>query len=203
MAQTGDDGRGELFWILCDDLKPDGTAAGFHGFIRYGAGGEAVDDAQDHRLDLKIVDKIADESHHRVQRECDIKKVQAGLLFADQTGNKVCAAGIGAGMDQLGVNTAVDDTGNQRPQNGAGTGIGGVSEGGNVNVFQNGQGDGEAEYIHHRPKRNGFADFFVYQKSQGQIDQKIQRADLNIEQVLEHGANAVQARRGKFVGENK
>ena len=83
VMELGDDGPAQLLRGVGDDLKTDGTAAGLEHVVGDGAGHEAVEDAQDHGLDLIAVDEIADAGHGHIDDEGDIEEVQLRMLDAD------------------------------------------------------------------------------------------------------------------------
>lgn len=109
VMQTGDDGIGKLLGIIGDDLEADGASAVFDHLIRNSAGHEAVKDTQNHGLDLITVDKIADARNHDIHAEDHIEEIQLRMLFPDQGGDEIDAAGVGAGLGQGGVDRAADD----------------------------------------------------------------------------------------------
>ncbi len=92
------------------------------------------------------------------------------MVLVDDGGDEVRAAGVGAGLDQNGVDIALDDTGHQGPQNFAGSVFRGIGEGAHVHVVQNQQGEREGDDIDHAPERQGLADLQIAPQGQRHVD---------------------------------
>ena len=118
-------------------------------------------------------------------------------------GDKVHAAGIGAGLHQNGVYIALDHTGNQGPQNFAGAVFRGIGQEGKVHPFQNQQPQGKHHHVYHAADGHGLADLHIAPDSQRHVDQQTQVAHPDTGDVLDHGADAVDAGGSKLVGEHE
>ena len=70
-------------------------------------------------------------------------------------------------------------------------------------MVQDQKSDGEGEHIDHGTHGHGFADLNIAPDGQRHIDQQAQIAHGNARDVLDHGADTVQTRRGELVGKNE
>ena len=203
VVQLMDDGIADALGIVRHDLEADGASAGFGQLIGDGAGGEAVHNAQKHRLNLEIIHKVGDQRHRRVQAEQNIEEVHIGAFFVNDGGDKIGAAGVGAGPDEQGVAAAVNDAGHQRAEDGAGAVFRGVGKIGKIHIFQHHKADGEYHHIHHAAHGHRAADLAVNPDGQGDVDQQAHVAHADACQILYHGTQSVDTGGRKPVGENK
>ena len=196
-----DDGIGDLLGPLGDDLEADSPADALCHPVRDGGGHEAVKDAQQHRLDLIIVDEIGHKGHSHIQGEYQPENILVGAEFMDDGGDEIRAAGVGPALDQQDVAGAEDDACHQGAQNGAGAVLGVVDEMGHIPAVQHHQGQGIHQHIDHAADGQGLIHLEIDPDRQGDIDDQAQIAHADAADVLDHGAHTVQSRRGKPVGE--
>ena len=198
-----DDLLADLLRVVGDDLKPHGAAAVFQEPLRHIGGGEAVEDAQKHRLHLVIIYKVAGNGYRGVHEKGQAHDAFFRVFGVDDGRQKVRASGIGAGLHEDGVDITHDDTGGQRPHDPAGAVGGGVGNGGEVHLVQDQQPQGKHHHIDHAPHGHGLADLKIDDQSQRHIDQQTHIANADAGYVLDHGTDAVEARWGKGIGEDK
>ena len=117
--------------------------------------------------------------------------------------HKIRTAGVGAGLDQNGIEKAHDDAGRQRSQNPAGAVFRGIGKGGKIHPVQHQKTQGENHDIHHASHRQGPADLEEYQNRQGDIDHQAEIAHADTADILDHGADAVDPRRSELVGKHE
>ena len=203
MTQMGDDLTGDFLGVLGDNLKADGLPAAAHGPLHHRGGGEAVDDAQNHRLHLEVIYEIAAHSHDDIEDENQAVDALLGVLHMDQGCHKIRSAGVSPGLGQDRHNKAHDDTCCQRPQNGAGAVVRGIGEGRKIHMVQNQKSQRKGDHIHHAPQSNGLAHFEIHQHSQRNIDDQAEVAHPKAGEMLHHGADTVETRGGKLVGKHK
>ena len=203
MVELGDDLFGYLLGVVGDDLKAHSAAAIFQKTLRHGGGGEGIEDAQQHRLHLVVIDKIAGDGHHGVHNETQAVDALLRVLAVQDGGHKIRAAGIGAGLHQNGVHIPHDDAGGQRSQNPTGAGLGGIGNGGHIHPVQNQKAHGKHHHIDHAPHGNGLADLTIDDQCQRDIDQQAHIAYADAADLLDNGADAVQSRRGEGIGKDE
>ena len=157
-----DNGAGDLFRVIGDDLKPDGTAAVLGQLIRDSAGHKSVENTQNYRFKLIVIDKEGYAGNHHVHQENQPEDTFLRMKFVDDGRYKVRAAAVGTGPDQQGVTAAVDDTGNQRTQDLAGAVFRGIGQSRNIHIVQQHRGYGKGDHIDHAANRQGFAHLKIY-----------------------------------------
>ena len=203
VVQILDNSGRDLLGVVGDDLATDGAAAAFAHLVRHGGGHEAIKDAQDHRLDLMIVDKVAGESHQHIDGKDDIEEVQLRTVFVDDGSHKIGAAAAGAGFHQRGVNHAIDQAGAQGAQDLTGAVGGFVSKAGQIQLLQQNQKHGERCHIQHTSNRNRLANLEVSPDSQRNVDDQAQITHIDAKNMLDHSADTVDACGSEAVAENK
>ena len=203
VVELADDLVGDLVGIFGDDLKADGASSVLGQLVRNGAGHKGIEDAQDHRLDAEIVHEVGHQSHRGIQAEDQVENVLLRLILMDQGSDEIGAAGVGAALDQQAVAAAPDDTCRQRSQNGAGTVFRHIVETGQVDLIQQQQSHGKHANVNHRADGQRLAHLEEHQDRQRDIDDQAQIAHADPENMLDHGADTVQTRRGELIGEDE
>ena len=203
MVELLDDLLADLLGVVGDDLEADSGPAGLGHAVGNGGGHVAVENAQQHGLDLVVIDEVAGQGHGDIQGEDDVEHVGLGTVLVDQSRHEVRAAGIGAAAHQHGVACAEDDTAHQGAQDGGGAVFRVVGDAGQVHLFQHHQHDTEDADIEHGAHGQALADLQIHHDGQGDVDEQGHVADADAGDVLDHGADAVQARRGELVREDE
>ena len=203
VVELFDDLFAEFLRGIGDDFKPDRAAAVFQEPLRHIGGGEAVENAQQHRLHLVIIDKVAGNGHHGIHSKAQTEHTFFRVFAVNDGCHKIRTAGVGAGLDQNGIEKAHDDAGRQRSQNPAGAVFRGIGKGGKIHPVQHQKTQGENHDIHHASHRQGPADLEEYQNRQGDIDHQAEIAHADTADILDHGADAVDPRRGELVGKHE
>ena len=139
----------------------------------------------------------------RIQKENDIEEIHIRPFFVDSCRNKVRSAGVGAGLDQQRVAKAVDNAAHQRAKDGAGAIFRGISESGQIHIFQRHQADGKHRHINHASHSQGLVYLQVHPNRQRDVDHQAHIAHIDPRQILDHGADAVDTGRRKLIGEYK
>ena len=192
---------GQGLRLAGDDLEFQGRLAALQNGVADAGAEVAVDQAQDHRLELVAVDEEGQHRHRGVEGED--QPDQAGLrpLLPHPGGHDICAAGGAVLPDDPAVHGAADHAGGHRPQNGGGAGV--IGDGAQVHLPQD-QGDG-GEHQHERQSLAGEVPVHLFprQQDQRQVDEQGDVADVDVQQILQHGGQAVDARRGEGVGEDE
>ena len=197
---------GELFRFLADDLKFQGRLCALDHGIADVAAYEAVDDAADDRLELVTVDEEGYDGDHGVQRKADPGDVVLRVIALDAKGNDVGAAGAAVLAQGHAVETADDDGGGDRSQDGAVAVGRGVLIPGKDRRVHGPEGD-HAAGEEGREKHALYHEFTVDQKpgcdQNGDVDDQVQNTGVNLQGILEHGGNAADASRGEAVREDQ
>ena len=194
---------GNLLGGIGDDLEADGLPAGLHQPVAHRGGHEGIENAQNHRLHLAAVDKVADDGNGRVDGEAHAEKRVIGAVLVDNGGNEIRTAGIGAGLDEDGVHKALNDARDHGAENFAGAVFRDVGEGGQVHLFQNQQSQRERDHVDHAADGHGLADLKIAPDCQRDIDKQAQITHADAGDVLDHGTDTVDTGGGELVGENK
>ncbi len=194
---------GNLLGGIGDDLEADGLPAGLHQPVSNRGGHEGIENAQNHRLHLAAVDKIADDGNGGVDGEAHAEKRPVGVMLMDDGGNEIRTAGIGAGFDENGVHKALNDARDHGAENFAGAIFRDVGEGRQVHLFQNQQSQRERDHVDHAADGHGLADLNIAPDCQRNVDKQAQITHADAGDVLDHGTDTVDTGGGELVGENK
>ena len=203
MVELGYDFPGDLLGVVGDDFKANGAAAVLQEALRHGGGGKGIEDAQQHRLYLKIIHEVAGNGNHGIHNEAQAVHTLLRVLAVNNGRHEIRAAGIGAGLHENGIHIAHNNTRSQWPQNAAGSVLGGIGNGGQIHLVQNQQSYGEYHHIDHASDGNGFADLKEDQHRQRNIDQQAHIAYADAADILDDGADAVEPRGGKGIWKNE
>ena len=198
-----DDFLGNFLRMLGNDLETDGFTAGLHQPVNHGRGKISVDDAQNHRLHLVIVDEVTANGDAGIHNEADAVNRPHGIALMYDGGNKIRTAGIGAGLHQNRKHITLNHTRNQGAQDLTGAVGRFVGKAGQIQPLQHDQKKGEGRNIQHAPHRDGLAHLKIGPQSQGDVDQQAQIAHIDAEDMLDHGADTVEACGSEAVAENK
>ena len=194
---------GNLLGGIGDDLKADGLPAGLHQPVAHRGGHEAIENAQNHRLHLAAIDKVADNGNGGVDGEAHAEKRPVGVMLMDNGGNEIRTAGIGACLDEDGVHKALNDARDHGAENFAGAVFRDVGEGRQVHLVQNQQSQREGDHVDHAADGHGLADLKIAPDCQRDIDKQAQITHADAGDVLDHGTDTVDTGGGELVGENK
>ena len=125
------------------------------------------------------------------------------MLFPHPGGHDVRAAGGAVLPDGEAVHRTADHAGGHRPQDGGGAVIRVVDDSAEVHPVQRQRHGGEHQ--HEGQVLQGEVPVHVppRQKNQRQVDEQGHVADAHVEQILDHGGKAVDARRREGVGEHE
>ena len=98
VIQSGNNGIGNFLRIVGDDFKADGAAVTLLHLPGYGGRGEGVENRENHRLDLIVINKVRGNGNNGVQGEDQSQNTLVRTLFVDQSGNKIRTAGVCAAV---------------------------------------------------------------------------------------------------------
>ena len=135
--------------------------------------------------------------------EVDGEEIHLRVILMDHRGNEIHTAGTAAQAHKLGVGKSGDAAGDQGSENTAGAVGGFVGKPAQVYILQHDQRQGEGCYIQHTPGSKRFTHFPKGQPGQGNVDQQAQVSQIDAEDVLDHGADAVDTGGGETVWEDK
>ena len=192
---------GKLLGLPGDDLELHGGLAALQDGVADAGAEVAVDEAQDHRLELIPVDKEGQHRHGGVEAEDQPDQTGLRPLFPHPGGHDVRAPGRAVPPDDPAVHRAADDARGHRSQDSGGAGV--VGDAAEIHLSQNQRHGGE-----HQHKGQGLAGevrvhLLPGQQDQRQVDQQGEVADVDVQQILQHGGQAVDARRRKGVGKDE
>ena len=171
--------------------------------VAHGSGGEAVQNAHEHRLHLIAVDEVAAHRHRRIHQEDHAEHVLLGVVLVNDGGNKVRSAGKGAGLYQHRIAEPDDDTRGEGSDDPAGAVGGGVGKGGKVHIVQQQQAQGKGHHIQHAPYSQGLADCKIDPECQRDIDQQAEIAHADPGDILDHRTDTVYPGGGKLIGKHE
>lgn len=203
VVQVLNDVIGDFFGIIRDDLTVNGTAERFDDPVGDGAGHEGVENAENDRFQLIVIDEVAAEGNDNVDGEADPEKAHFGVRTVNQSRHKVHTAGGGAAPHQKRIGGTVDNTGNQRTEDLAGAVGRLIIEVGQVELIQEQQTQREGHHIDHTAAGHGTTDLPQNDQSQRDVDEQTQIADADAGYILNHGADAVETGRCKVVRKDK
>ena len=203
VVHARDDGLGDFLGAVGDDLAANGTAAAADDAVGHGAGHEAVENAQYDRLHLIAIDEVAASGHHGVNQEDDPEEPHLRVLLVHHRRHEVHAAAVRAAARQHGIARAVDDAGHQRAEDLAGAVGRLIGEAGQIHALKENQRQRKRQHVHHAARRHGSA--YLHHRPDGQrdVDEQAHVAHADVEQILNHRADAVQARRRKPIGKHE
>lgn len=114
---------GELLRLPGDHLEFHGGFAALQNGVADAGAEIAVDQAQDHRLELAAVDEEGQHRHRGIEAEDQPDQAGLRVLFPHPGGYDVRSAGGAVLPDHPAVHSAADHTGRHRPQDGGGAGV--------------------------------------------------------------------------------
>ena len=128
-------------------------------------------------------------------------RLASGCFFPHPGGYDVRSAGGAVCRITTAVHSAADHTGRHRPQNGGGAGV--IGDGAQVHLAQHQRDGGEHQHEHQRFAGEVPVDFFPGQQDQRQVDEQGEVADVDVQQVLQHGGRPLMPAGGEGVGKDE
>lgn len=162
---------------------------------------EAVEQAEDHRLELIAVDKEAQPRHHRVHGEDHPDELKRRVLLPHPGCNDVRPAGGAVAAEHNAVDRPADAARRHRAkQLGIARVVGNAAQ---VQLVQRQCHGGEGQHIEQAFPGKVRVQLPPGEGDQGEVDDEGEIADAEMEQILQHRPDAVDARRGKGVGKDE
>lgn len=194
---------GLLVRLVGDDLKLDRFLEALEHRIANAAGGEAVDKAQNNRLNLEVVDHIGDPRNNGVDAENDPHEVVFRIFVMDQCGNQIGTAGAAAQAHHAAIAETANHARRHRCEDFA------RSVGGHIDIrlqrqpVHQQQNNRKHRREHRRADGIFSTDDEKSQKQQRDIHNDIHISNLELKQILNNCRNTGDARRRKLVWKNK
>ena len=112
VVQLPDNIIGQLLGIVRNDLKTNGTLSAAEQMICHSGGGKGIENAENHRLHLIVIDKIAGQGNQGIDAKIQAEKTLFRMLLMDNGRHEIRAAAVGAGSCKNRLAEAHVDAGN-------------------------------------------------------------------------------------------
>ena len=194
---------GKLLRLIRDDLEFHGLLEALDHRIADMAGQEAVDQAENDRLDLEIIDEVGQGRDDGIDGKHDPDDVHLRADMVDERRQQVRAAGAGVAAHDHAIAEAADDAARDRRKDRARAGSRMVLKRREVDIIQRQQHDGKHDCK--RRGQHGIAVVYdiIRQQDERDVDEDRHIADLKMEHMLDDGRDARQAGRRELVGEHE
>lgn len=193
----------KLVGAVGDDLEFQRLLVAAQHAVTDGAADIAVDDAHDDGLKFAAVDKERNDGNTGVENEDHPDKTGLRPLAAHPCRDQIHAAGRTAAAEQNAVDKAADGARRDRPENEGGAVFGVVLDGGEIDALEQEARNGKDDDEHKAADGKAVSGAFPGQKKQRQIDRQRQIADVDVQQILDHGDDAIDPGRCEGVRKDK